>query len=299
MSAASEEVLCVGEVLWDALPAGLFLGGAPFNAACHLRALQETATLVSRVGDDRLGAEVRRRLPVHGLDEETIQVDPERPTGFVRVALDTAGDPAYDILAPAAWDAIAWTDALRRRTAEARALVFGTLAQRHQRSRRTIQRLAEAAATTYLDLNLRPPHVSRSVVASSLRVAHIAKMNRDELQRLRAWFDVPEGVEAGAEAVADAFGCRAVCVTRGAEGAWLWHDGRCTHHPGYSTAVRDTVGAGDAFGAALLAGFLAGRRGRDLLALANRLGAYVAAQAGATPDYAVETLDDVHHLTVP
>ena len=94
------EILCVGEVLWDALPEGLFLGGAPFNVACHLRAAGVPATMVSRVGDDRLGEEVIRRAERYGGGVDLIQVDPALPTGFVRVAVDDDGNPAYDILAP-------------------------------------------------------------------------------------------------------------------------------------------------------------------------------------------------------
>src|SRR5918911_4746997 len=124
------EILCVGEVLWDALPAGLFLGGAPFNVACHLRAAGMPVTLVSRVGADLLGEEALRRVARYGVGTDLVQVDPALPTGFVRVTIDDAGNPEYEIVEPAAWDAIEPTDALLARAAGARAVVFGTLAQR-------------------------------------------------------------------------------------------------------------------------------------------------------------------------
>src|SRR3954470_18743017 len=120
------DVLCVGEVLWDALPEGLFLGGAPFNVACHLRATGASVSMVSRIGTDRLGDEVMRRAKRYGVGTELIQVDPELPTGFVRVNLDEAGTPGYEILAPAAWDAIEPSETLLSRAANARAIVFGT-----------------------------------------------------------------------------------------------------------------------------------------------------------------------------
>src|SRR5688500_16472756 len=119
---SSSEVLCVGEVLWDALPEGLFLGGAPFNVACHLRAAGTPVTMVSRIGNDRLGDEVLRRAARYGIGTDLIQVDEILPTGFVRVDVDEAGNPIYDILEPAAWDAIATMPTLLARADGARAI---------------------------------------------------------------------------------------------------------------------------------------------------------------------------------
>jgi fructokinase len=279
----SSEILCVGEVLWDALPTGLFLGGAPFNVACHLRATGVPVSMVSRVGSDRLGEEVLRRAPWYGVGTELLQVDPELPTGFVRVRIDDAGSPDYEIVEPAAWDAIALSDALLRRAAEARAIVFGSLAQRHATSRRTIERLWEGEALMVFDANLRPPYEDREVVRRSLRCADVVKVTDRELARLASWFELPSGTRATAEALAESFACRVVCVTRGRRGAALWHDGQWTEQPGYEVEVRDTVGAGDAFLAVLLAGLLEGAQDRVILQHANLIGAYVATQLGAVP----------------
>jgi fructokinase len=280
---ASSEILCVGEVLWDALPEGLFLGGAPFNVACHLRAAGVPATMVSRVGDDRLGEEVVRRAERYGVGVDLIQVDPERPTGFVRVAVDEAGNPAYEILAPAAWDAIATTDVLLRRAANARALVFGSLAQRSAISRATIERLWDSPATMVLDVNLRPPYDDREVVRRSLQRADVVKLSLPELEQVAEWFGFRGEPKAMVAALAEQFDCAVVCLTRGSGGAALWHDGAWTEHPGFQVEVRDTVGAGDAFLAVLLAGLLAGGSDSSLLQHANLIGAYVATQHGAVP----------------
>jgi len=293
----SSDIMCVGEILWDALPEGLFLGGAPFNVASHLQALGEEITFVSRVGEDRLGKEAVCRVPARGLDASLIQTDDTRPTGFVRVVLDAdTGEPDYKIVAPAAWDAIALTDALRRCAKQIDALVFGSLAQRAEASRRTIQRLCETDALRAFDVNLRPPHVERAVVEQSLRAADVVKLNEGELDRLRAWFALSEGEEAAMADLAETFDCAAVCVTAGGDGARLWQDGNCAYHPGHAVEVADPVGAGDAFLSALLAGLLDGRGGTDLLDLAHRLGAYVASQPGAFPSYRVDTLDDLKQL---
>lgn len=290
------EILCVGEILWDALPDGLFLGGAPFNVACHLQALGQEAAFVSRVGDDRLGQEALRRMRARGLGTDLMQIDGSLPTGFVQVELGGTGEPDYEILEPAAWDAITFTDTLGQHAEHAGALVYGSLAQRALTSRQTIRRLCEAELLRVFDINLRPPFIDQAVVERSLQAADVAKLNDDELRYLQDWFDLPGDPEAAVADLAEAFGCQALCVTCGGEGAWLWQEGSTWHHPGYAVAVADTVGAGDAFLAALLTGLLTGRRGDVLLDLANRLGAYVASKAGAIPAYKFDGLDQIEHL---
>jgi fructokinase len=286
----TSEILCVGEVLWDSLPTGLFLGGAPFNVACHLRASGVPATIVSRVGADRLGEEVVERATRFGVGADLVQVDPVLPTGFVKVALDAVGNATYEILEPVAWDAIALNEALLRRAAEARAVVFGSLAQRNTITRGTIERLWEVAALRVFDVNLRPPYDDVAVVERSLARADIVKINDHELAQVAAWFGVRGGLREASARLADSFGCRMVCVTRGGSGAALWRDGRWTEHPGFRVEVRDTVGAGDAFLAALLAGLAAGEEDGLLLQHANLIGAYVATQPGAVPAYEQATI---------
>ena len=280
---SSSQVLCVGEVLWDALPAGLFLGGAPFNVACHLRAAGLPTAMVSRVGSDVLGDEARLRLARYGVGTDLVQVDPSLPTGFVRVSVDDAGDAEYEIVEPAAWDAIAPGEALLQHAAEARALVFGSLAQRNAVTRSTIERLLETDALKVFDVNLRPPYDDREVVRRSLARADVVKMNDLEMERLADWFDLPRDPRALAAALAEAFDCDTVCITRGSAGAALWRDGHWIEHPGFEVEVRDTVGAGDAFLAVLLAGFLNGAEDRAVLQHANLIGAYVVTQLGAVP----------------
>jgi fructokinase len=280
----SSEILCFGEVLWDALPEGLFLGGAPFNVACHLRATGAPVTMVSRVGSDRLGEEVLRRAARYGVGADLIQVDPALPTGFVRVSVDESGNPDYEILSPSAWDAIAPVDTLLARAAEARAIVFGTLAQRHAISRGTLERLWQTKALMVYDVNLRPPYDDREIVKRSLQRADVVKMSLHEMQQIASWFDLPHGsARESVIALAESFSCEVVCVTRGSGGAVLWREGQWSEHAGFTVEVKDTVGAGDAFLAVLLAGLLEGRPDEALLQHANLIGAYVATQFGAVP----------------
>ena len=281
--AAASEILCVGEVLWDSLPSGLFLGGAPFNVACHLRAAGMRAAMVSRIGNDRLGTEIVARATRFGVTVDLIQVDEQLPTGFVDVTLDDGGVPAYDIVAPAAWDAIAISETLLKRAASARAIVFGSLAQRQAVTRATLERLWESDALMVFDVNLRPPFDDRDVVRRSLQRADLVKMSDQELHQLAAWFGLPSGIREGAAAIAEQFGCDTVCVTRGDQGASLLHEGSWIEQDGFEVEVRDTVGAGDAFLAVLLVGLLNGTAPGAALEHANLIGAYVVTQYGAVP----------------
>ncbi|HMC55024.1 MAG TPA: carbohydrate kinase [Gemmatimonadaceae bacterium] len=277
------EILCYGEVLWDALPAGLFLGGAPFNVACHLAGAGARVAMVSRVGVDRLGEEAMRRAMAFGVATDLIQIDPELPTGFVRATVDDAGEARYEILAPAAWDAIEPTAELQARADKARCIVFGSLAQRQKVSRATLERLWRGKATMVFDINLRPPSEDADAIRKSLQRADVVKINRAELAKLGAWFGLPKTERDAAAALASKFSCPVVCVTRGRDGAALWRDGQWAEHPGFEVDVRDTVGAGDAFLAVLLTGLLAGTDSASILQNANLIGAYVATQFGAVP----------------
>lgn len=287
---ATSEILCVGELLWDSLPAGLFLGGAPYNVASHLHAQGVPVGMVSRVGADVLGSEALQRLARNGIATDLVQIDPEHATGMVAVTLDGDGIPSYEIVEPAAWDFIELRPGLRERAAGAAAIVFGSLAQRGPVTRATVERLCEVDVPKVFDVNLRPPYEDPEVVRHSLAHADVVKINDHELRRMAEWYDLPAGLREATRALAERFGCRTVCVTRGGEGAALLNEGRWSEHAGYRVEVKDTVGAGDAFLAAFLTGLLAGLDDRALLQHANLLGAYVATQPGAVPVYQPETL---------
>lgn len=279
------EVLCVGEVLWDALPAGLFLGGAPLNVARNLRTHGVATSVLSRVGADRLGEEAVGRVVREGVGADLIQVDADRPTGFVRVRLDDPGSPSFEIVEDVAWDAIEATGAALERAARADAIVFGTLAQRAPVSRATIERLwAATDARKVYDVNLRPPCCDRETVRRSLEAADLVKLNEAEFDRLGEWFGLEGDDRRRAGALAGSFDCDVVCVTRGERGAALWHRDRWSEHPGFRVRVRDTVGAGDAFLAALLAGLQRGEDDDELLRRAALAAARAVMRQGAAPE---------------
>ena len=289
-SASDRPVLCLGEVLWDAVPEGLRLGGAPSNVAYHLVQLGLRAELVSRVGDDDLGREARRRVRAGGVAADHVQTDADLPTGFVGVTLDADGVPSYDIARPSAWDAIEATPGATAAAASSAAVVFGSLAQRDARSRDAIRALVAAAPTAVFDVNLRPPFVDHDAIERSLRVADVVKLSEEELGELVGWFALPSAEREAVAELAQRFSCQAVCVTRGGNGATVWNGGRSSDHEGYRVSVADTVGAGDAFLAGLLAAWLGGAEDVSALDQACRLGGFVASRPGATPAYAATDL---------
>jgi fructokinase len=292
-------IVCLGELLWDSLPLGLFLGGAPFNVACHLHTLGRDVAVVSRVGDDALGHEALRRLHVRGVSTELVQIDESLPTGFVEVTLDAAGVPEYVIVEPAAWDAIETKLSAKARIDTASAVVFGTLAQRSPASREAVRTLVQVPGLKVLDLNLRPPFDAPEVIKWSLEAADVLKLSDEELVHLQSLLGLPARADEALEALASRYALKAACVTRGARGALLWQEGEVFEHGGYHVEVQDTVGAGDAFLAAFLVGLLQDVKGEPLLRYANHLGAYVASRLGGTPEYQVHSLDDVMNLPLP
>lgn len=288
-AARSVTIACFGEILWDCLPRGLFLGGAPVNVAYHLSRLGVHALPVTAVGRDFLGDEILRRLAAWDMDARFVARLPRRPTGTVTATLDRTGVATYRISGDVAWDRIPVSRALTRLAPPPAALLYGTLALREPANRRALAHLLAAwpDALRAVDLNLRAPFDTPDAVACALRDAQLVKLNDDELFRLtRASRRGPRAMERAARAFAAQHHLDRLCVTAGARGAallwsgeWLWQSTR-------PTFVRDTVGAGDAFFGALLAALLV-RRATPATALASacRLGEFVAARDGATPPY--------------
>jgi fructokinase len=265
----------VGEILWDILPSGKQLGGAPANFAFHARALGARSRVISRVGQDPLGVEIVQRLQALGLSTAEIQVDPSAPTGTVSVELAADGQPCFTIHEDVAWDRLALEKAALAAVADADAVAFGTLAQRREPARGTIQALLAAVrpgAWRILDLNLRQHYFSRDIIETSLRLANIVKCNDSELPVLAELLGLRGNVRQQIERLARQHAQRL-----------LYSGGQWAEDPGQPVAVKDTVGAGDAFTAALALGVLAGKPLDAINRRANQVARYVCSRAGATP----------------
>ncbi|MEW6159583.1 MAG: carbohydrate kinase [Verrucomicrobiota bacterium] len=280
------KVIGIGEVLWDLLPSGKQLGGAPANFAYHARALGADAWILSRVGEDSDGLEIIHRLQQLGVSTKGLEIDPAAPTGTVSVEVAPDGQPRFTIHENVAWDRLAGEENARRLVAQADAVCFGTLAQRSERSRAAIQKLVSSSrqdALRILDVNLRQHFFSRDVLEQSLTLANVTKVNEAELPQVADFFGIGGNGATQLAELAHRFQLKAAACTRGGNGSILISHGRVSEHPGVSTRVVDTVGAGDAFTAAMTLGLLAGWELDVINERANRLAAFVASCAGATP----------------
>ena len=280
----TKKILCVGEVLWDALPEGLFLGGAPFNVASHLRMLGENVTICSSVGNDVLGEKVIKRAKQKLLDTSFIQINNVYQTGIVNVTLDVAKNASYEIVEPVAWDFIEPNNILLDEIEKSDFLVFGTLAQRNHVSQKTIEQLRSFGKINIYDVNLRPPFNDINVIEKSLESANIVKMNEDELKQLTAWFNLSEKFETSITDLANKFNCSTVCITKGSDGSAIYRNNKLTQQTGFQVEVKDTIGAGDSFLAALIHGIIKEQTNVDILKYSNAVGAYVASKKGAIPE---------------
>lgn len=279
-------VIGVGEVLWDLLPSGAQLGGAPTNFAWHAHQLGAKAQVVSRVGKDEFGDEIRRRLGKMDFPDRLVQRDPVHPTGTVTVALAN-GLPEYTIHENVAWDNIAVTPAALEAVRKTDAVCFGSLAQRSPDSRRAIQTLVASARDDSLrifDINLRQHYFDREVIESSLELANVFKLNDAELPVVAKLFGADGSVKEQIEFFVKRFGLRVVALTRGGQGSLLYRDGSWSEQDAIVVEVKDTIGAGDAFTAALCLGLLRGLETDRINAAANEVAAFVCSHAGATPD---------------
>ncbi len=289
-AATAPVVACFGEILWDCLPRGLFLGGAPANAGYHLAQQGLRVLPVSAVGRDFLGDEALRRIGGWGgVDTRFIARPARRPTGTVRAEIDRGGVATYRFAGDVAWDRIPVTAELENLTPAPAAVVYGTLALRETPNRRALASLFAQwpEALRVVDLNFREPFATREAVSFALRFAQFVKLNEDELATLmgrRA--RTPEALRRSTDSFARRHDIDRVCVTAGARGAGLWWRGEWHWEPGREVRVRDTVGAGDAFLGGLL-GALLGRGAKPASALASacRMGEFVASRDGATPPY--------------
>ncbi|QEG34546.1 carbohydrate kinase family protein [Bythopirellula goksoeyrii] len=298
-------VVGLGEALFDCFGERAVLGGAPVNLAVHanqlLRHKNCHGVIASAIGDDPLGERLKKELASRRMTTEHLAVLADLPTGTVQVTVDAAGHPEYEITENVAWDRIEFTDSLSELAGKCSAVCFGTLAQRSPTSRKSIQQFLDTAkhALRVCDTNLRQQFYSAEVIESSLQAANVLKLNEEELTVIGELLQLESrnlSVDEQVAGIRERFDLSVVALTRGEAGTVLYSadervEGKVPKYPRQPQA--DSVGAGDSCCAALIVGLLLEKPLAEIVALANRVGAFVASVQGATPELPVEILDRV------
>jgi fructokinase len=286
-------VVCFGEVLWDIFPEGEKIGGAPLNVALRLNTLGVKTFIASQIGKDPLGKRLIKFVQENKLDTSLIQHSSDFSTGVVNVSLDTNGSASYEIAHPAAWDKIEpsaeWIDVVSTSSV----FLFGSLVARDKVSKNTLNTLLPHANFKVFDVNLRSPHYSYSLLEELISQADFIKFNDDELDEISKHFGCQSSqLEDQLAYMALLTKATYICVTKGGDGARLYHEGNYYNQHGFPIEVVDTVGAGDSFLATLLEGILTKRKLNDALKRACAMGALVAGSAGANAQISEATLMD-------
>lgn len=280
-------VVGMGEALWDVLPEGKKIGGAPANFAYHVSQFGLPSCVVSAIGDDALGKEIIENFTYKGLDQLIAEVP--YPTGTVQVEIDQTGIPLYDIKENVAWDNIPYTehlDALAKRT---KAVCFGSLAQRNVVSRNTINHFLDTMpkdddSLIVFDVNLRQGFYNKEILCKSMQNCNILKINDEELITVSRMFGYP-GIDLQDKCwiLLGKYNLKMLILTCGINGSYVFTPGNVSFQPTPKVEVADTVGAGDSFTAAFIASILKGKSVTEAHSIAVKTSAYVCTQKGAMP----------------
>lgn len=282
------KVIGIGELLWDMLPSGKQLGGAPCNFVYHAQKLGANGLVLSAVGDDEYGKEILELLNIKNISSELIQVT-NRPTGTVDVILSKEGIPQYTIHEDVAWDFIQFNERVLKEVTEADIICFGSLAQRNKVSQLTIEQALNNCGSQSLivfDINLRQEYYSLEVIEKSLQLCNVLKLNEEELPEVIRLLGLSANNEEGRiQQLIERYHLKLVAFTKGESGSLLVTPDEMSFLSTPRVEVKDTVGAGDSFTAAMIIGFARGERLEQLHKNAVELSAFVCAQDGAMPEY--------------
>ena len=277
-------VCCFGEILWDMLPSGKMPGGAPMNVGIHLKNIGLDVACITRVGNDNLGSELREFLKQKNCSDNWVQTDNTHATGTVKVDVTDKTNVKYEIVRSVAWDFIEATPEALAISKDAYAFVFGTLACREQASRNALLKLLENTnAIKIFDVNLRAPFYSRDLIEALLPKADIVKINEDEINIVGPWVTTLTSLTERAAAIRSKFSLKKIIITRGGDGAVMLDEHGIHTSKIYKVEVKDTIGSGDSFLAAMIKNFHAKNSPEQSLNYACALGALVAQHHGANP----------------
>lgn len=288
-------VVGMGEALWDVLPEGKKIGGAPANFAYHVSQFGLPSCVVSAVGEDTLGKEITENFTSKGLNQLIAEVP--YPTGTVQVEIDQAGVPQYEIKENVAWDNIPYTSELENLAKKTKAVCFGSLAQRNVVSRNTINSFLDAMPRTedslvVFDVNLRQGFYNKEILCNSMKRCNILKINDEELVTVSRMFGYP-GIDLQDKCwiLLGKYNLKMLILTCGINGSYVFTPGNVSFQPTPKVEVADTVGAGDSFTAAFIASILKGKSVQEAHSRAVRTSAYVCTKKGAMPVLTPELTD--------
>lgn len=290
----------IGELLWDMLPGNKRLGGAPANFAIHAGALGAQAAIISAVGSDQDGSEILKHPAIKNMPADYIARN-HAPTGHVDIIVDANGKPIYNIQANVAWDMIELPPVTEMLASACSAVCFGSLAQRNAASRHAIHKFLSLTSRHCLrifDINLRQSYYSRPIVEDSLRAANIFKLNEDELLILQNLLELPAHEGAALEILMYRYDLDSIALTRGSHGSLMMNRAETVQCPGISLTIKDTIGAGDSFCAAMAMGLLHGLPLAAVNRFAGTVAAYVCSHEGATPELPARLISELNrHLS--
>ena len=280
-------VVGMGEALWDVLPEGKKIGGAPANFAYHVSQFGLPSCVVSAVGDDDLGREIIENFTAKGLKQ--LIADVPYPTGTVQVEIDQSGVPQYEIKENVAWDNIPYTERLESLAERTPAVCFGSLAQRNVVSRNTINRFLDVVSRNeenliVFDVNLRQGFYNKEILCNSMKRCNILKINDEELVTVSRMFGYP-GIDLQDKCwiLLGKYNLKMLILTCGINGSYVFTPGNVSFQPTPKVEVADTVGAGDSFTAAFISSVLKGKSVSEAHSLAVRTSAFVCTEKGAMP----------------
>ncbi|MEM9685653.1 MAG: carbohydrate kinase [Bacteroidota bacterium] len=277
-------IVCFGEVLWDVFPDDEKIGGAPLNVALRLQSLNNDVAIISGVGNDEKGKKLLEYITSNGVSTVHVNINEEYKTGEALVSLDAKGLASYVIPFPCAWDHISVNEHAKKRVQESDAFVYGSLVCRNTVSEQCLLEVSDYARYRVFDVNLRTPHYTEACLIRLMQKANFIKFNDDELYEIGAILGSKyHALEQNLRYIAEKTATKHICVTKGKHGAVLLYDEKLYYNSGYQITVRDTVGAGDSFLAALIHRLLHQYDPQEAIDFACAVGALVTQQKGANP----------------
>ncbi len=283
-----------GEILYDILNDNKEVGGAPFNVAYHLARMGIGTAMITRVGNDENGEGLLAFMQQKHITTAFVQIDYDHETSTVIASQCDAGEMSYEIKEPVAWDFIECSQEAIDVVSKAAWFIFGSLSSRNKVTEKTLLKLLELPVKKVFDINMRPPYVDKTRIEQLLMLSDVVKMNDVEFDTICNWNHI-ESSEDSLNTIISRYELETLIVTKGSNGAFMYHNGKRYDNSGYKVNVADTIGCGDAFLSGIIYAFINHIPPQEAVDFASKLGAFIATRSGATPDYDKQDVLDISH----